>query len=164
MNRILTFLSLIALFAFVLMVANAHAAEPISTGWDRSYEVSEILQAYVMNPQGQYLGRINDLVFDSEGHISFAILARPGILGIHGKLVAIPFNALSYKNKEKHFVLDASRERLEGAPVFTKKDLGDRKWAEDVYRYFGQQPYWTEGGFKGGTVEEYPFEYEYIHP
>lgn len=42
-------------------------------------------------------------------------------------------------------------ERLESAPRFRLSDLAKQEWAEDVYRYFGQQPYWTEGG---GAVTE----------
>jgi sporulation protein YlmC with PRC-barrel domain len=122
----------------------------VTTAWDRPLEFSEISLMFVKNPHGQYLGRITDLVFDSQGHISFVILSRPGIIGIPGKPVAVPFNALSFDKKEKVFVFDVSWERLESAALFTKGDLGDRKWAEDAYRHFGQQPYWTEEGVKKG--------------
>jgi hypothetical protein len=30
-------------------------------------------------------------------------------------------------------------------------DLNNPRWAGDVYRYFGQQPYWTEKGGMGPT-------------
>jgi sporulation protein YlmC with PRC-barrel domain len=116
----------------------------MNSAWDRPFQFSEISLMFAKNPQGQYLGRITDLVFDSQGHISFAILSRPGIIGIHGKPIAVPFNALSFDKKEKVFILDVSWERLESAALFAKGDLGDHKWAEDTYRYFGQQPYWTD--------------------
>jgi len=44
------------------------------------------------------------------------------------------------------FVLVA--EKIRDAPVFSEEDLTDRKWAEDNYRLFGQQPYWIEGGIE----------------
>lgn len=150
MNRTLTYLSLFILFSFGFMVSNTCLATSVTTAWDRPLEFSEISLMFAKNPQGQYLGRITDIVFDSQGHISFAILSRPGIIGIPGKPVAVPFNALSFDKKEKVFVFDVSWERLEAAAVFTKGDLGDRKWAEDTYRYFGQQPSWTEEGSKKG--------------
>jgi hypothetical protein len=33
--------------------------------------------------------------------------------------------------------------------MFVKTDLMDRRREEGVYRYFGQQPYWTEGETAG---------------
>ena len=36
-------------------------------------------------------------------------------------------------------------EKLEAAPSFDRTaGLIERTWSEDVYRDFGQQPYWTE--------------------
>jgi hypothetical protein len=44
----------------------------------------------------------------------------------------------SYNNYKK-------REVLEAALIFiTEDDLAERKLAEDIYRYFGVQPYWIE--------------------
>ena len=169
MNKTLTFLSLI-MFAFGLTVANGHTEETMSMtkGFDRPYEVSGVMGTFVKSPQGEYLGRIDDFVFDTEGRISFAILAHGGFLKFGEKRVAIPFNALSYNKEPKHFVLDVTREKLESAPAFSRRTLGDPQWAEDAYRYFGQQPYWTERGFKGGAgetmKEEHTIEFEYIFP
>jgi len=133
----------------------------VTKGWDRPYEISEIMGTHVKNTQGEYLGRIDDLVFDQEGRVSFAILAHGGFMRMGEKLVAIPFTALSFHKEPKHFVLDVTRERLESAPAFSRSTLGDQKWAEDVYRYFGQQPYWTLGG---EATKEHAAEYEYVYP
>lgn len=47
--------------------------------------------------------------------------------------------------------MDTSKEKLAAAPTFKMSDLSDQKLAEDAYRHFGQQPYWSEGEglFKG---------------
>jgi hypothetical protein len=47
---------------------------------------------------------------------------------------------------------------LDSAPSFVwKEDLApEKKLAEDVYRYFGLQPYWTEE-----EATEHEFEAEY---
>jgi sporulation protein YlmC with PRC-barrel domain len=147
MNKTLNFLIMISL-SFGLLAASAHAAAPMATGYERQYQFSEIVRTYVMNPQGQFLGRISDIAFDSEGHVSFLILARPWMLGIYGKPVAVPFEAFSYDDKNKHLVLSVDYEKIRDAPVFNKEDLTDRKRAADAYRYFGQQPYWTEQGIE----------------
>jgi hypothetical protein len=47
---------------------------------------------------------------------------------------------------EQNCILNASKDRLDSAPSFVwKEDLDPEKTlAEDIYRYFGLQPYWTE--------------------
>jgi hypothetical protein len=163
--------STIALFAglaLTFFVANAYAAEQMATGWSRPYGVSEFVGAFVQNPQGVELGRITDFVIDSQGRVTFAILSHGGFLRMGEKTVAIPFSALTYDGMGRHFVLNISREKLESAPNFAIKDLSSEKWADDVYTYFGQMPYWTEGGLvKGGMqaqeepgkTEGFPYDY-----
>ena len=70
MNKTLVLFIMISL-SFGLLVASAHAAAPMATGYEKQYQFSEIVRTYVMNPQGQFLGRISDIAFDSEGHVSF---------------------------------------------------------------------------------------------
>ena len=113
-------------------------------GWDRPYEFTDIIGAEVRNPESQELGKINDLVFDAQGRISFAVVGYGGFLGIGQNLVAVPVNSLSYVDEPKHFVLNTTKEEIQSAPLFSRKTLDDPKWARGVYRYFGQQPYWTE--------------------
>ena len=119
---------------------------PISMtkGWNRPYEVTEIVGTRVRDPQGEEVGKIDDLVFDTEGRISFAIVGYGGFLGMGQKLVAVPVNSLSYGEEPRHFVLNTSREKIQSAPLFSSKALDDPEWTKDVYRYFGQQPYWTK--------------------
>ncbi len=62
------------------------------------------------------------------------------------KYTAVPFTAFSRKD-DKTLMLDISKERLAQAPTFDKNswpDMTDRKWSEDVYRYYGQKPSWSE--------------------
>ena len=157
MRKLLTFVMLISLFSFGYMVANSYAdMEPMARGLDRPYEVSRLVGSYVTNGEKEYLGSINDFVLDN-GRISFAVLSHGGFLGIGRKLVAIPFSAFSYDSTDQHFILDISRDRLEAAPRFDRStDLTNREWAEDVYKFFGLQPYWTEGEYEGvsSTIEE----------
>jgi len=147
---------LISLFSFGWMVANSYATEPMTKGSSKPYEASKLIGTYVQNLQGEYLGRVDDFIIDKD-RIAFGILSQGGFLGMGGKRVAIPFDALSYDHKGGYFVLDISRDRLESAPVFDRTRFISPAWAEDVYRFFGLQPYWTEGGYGeevSPTVEE----------
>jgi sporulation protein YlmC with PRC-barrel domain len=148
-------LTLVFLFGFALIAATtADAAESMSKGYRRAYEAREIIGSPIRNDQGQYLGRIDDLVLDSNGRVDFAVLAEPGILGIRGKRMAVPFSALTYDPVKNHLVLKISKERLETAPVFDSKNIADRRWTQDIYRFYGQQPYWTEEGTANPAAEK----------
>jgi len=156
MNKIITFIALAIIFSFAYFVANSYATEPMTKGSNRPYEASKLVGTPVKNLQGEYLGRINDFVIDKD-RIAFGILSHGGFLGMGGKLVAIPFGALSFEHTGMYFVLDLSRDRLESAPEFDLTRFASPTWAGDVYRYFGLQPYWTEGGYGeevSSTMEE----------
>jgi len=161
MNKTLLVLAVVSVLSFAVYVADSHAEGMATSSWG-NYEVRPLLNYYVKNHAGEYLGRIEDFVIDSNGRIAFAVISQPGILGLRGKAVAVPFDALSFASQKHEFVLDMSREKFASAPLFDRKtDMGNRSWAGDVYRYFGVQPYWTEGG--GATMErmERSPEYDY---
>jgi len=150
MNRMLIMTATL-LVAFGLTMGVALSNEPMVKGWNQPYEISNLVGTPVSNTKGEVLGRIDEFVID-QGRISFAVLAHGGFLRFGEKRVAVPFSALSYDQGARHFVLDITKEKLDSAPAF---DLGSyrasRQWAEDVYKYYGQQPYWTEGGMKSST-------------
>ena len=107
------------------------------------YESRRLMGAAVQLPDGSAAGRINDFVIDSsDGHIAFLVLSD--VSGRSTSLVAVPFGILSVRGGDV-FVLDTTRDQLEFARDFDESnDLNNTRWAGGVYRYFGQQPYWTE--------------------
>ena len=147
-----TIFALTAVFALGLFAAGAYASGEMAKGLDRPYGLTEIVGTDVKNLQGDYLGRVTDLVIDPQGRIVFAVLSHGGFMRMGETSVAIPFGALTFDRMGKFFALDLTKEKLNSAPGFAKRDLSNEQWAEDVYRYFGRQPYWTEGGLvKEGT-------------
>lgn len=108
------------------------------------FKSTKLMGVRVQTPRGKEVAEINDLVIDSSnGHIAFLVLSN--VRGRGGALVAVPFSALS--RHDETFLLNATAKKLEAAPGFdVHADLGNRHWAEHVYKYFGHQPHWTEGG------------------
>jgi len=150
MNKMLTVLSVVAVFGLAL-VANAYTMGSMhKNDMAMNYDVNRLIGTQVKNSDGEGLGSINDFVFDQGGRVIFAVLDH------ESRFVAIPYSALSIsgaKAEEARVVLNVDREKLDAAPEFDRtKAMTDRKWAGDVYRYFGQQPYWTEVEPQPATV------------
>jgi sporulation protein YlmC with PRC-barrel domain len=107
------------------------------------YRGSQLIGAEVQGPYGERAGRVDDYVIDSSnGRIVFV-----GLSDVEGRgdaMVAVPFSALS-RTEDQVFALDFGRDRLAAAPGFHNyAEVGNRTWAEDSYRFYGIEPYWTE--------------------
>ncbi|MBO6783334.1 MAG: PRC-barrel domain-containing protein [Alphaproteobacteria bacterium] len=77
----------------------------------------------VVNPQGEDLGKIEDLMIDLEsGTVRYAVMSFGGFLGMGDKLFAVPMDALHVKSGDEAFVLNATEEKLKNAPGFDKDD------------------------------------------
>ncbi len=159
MKRKALVILLIFFFIAGVSLANAYAAEPTAKS-SKTYQVSGLLSKYLEDSEGGVLGRVTDFVVDSNGRIEFAVVevGFPEI-GPDSKLVAVPFSALSGP-EGNHYVLDTTREKLVSAPGFEpKKDLSNPGFAESVYKYFGLEPSWTEGGHERGIrSDQDPFD------
>jgi hypothetical protein len=107
--------------------------------------IKDLLGGAVMNPQAEVLGVITDFVKESDGRITFVTLnfGTYEDYGEGGRMVAVPFDALSCAGH--NCTIHSDYQKLASSPVFYSKDeLTERKLEEDVYRYFGVQPYWEE--------------------
>ena len=111
----------------------------MTSDWDRAYALSDIKGSHVKNMQGEDLGTLDDFVIDTDGRVGFAILSHAD------KFVAIPFDAITYDQSEKRLSLNMSKERIDSAPAFDKStDLSRSAWTDEIFRYYGVQPYWGE--------------------
>ncbi len=107
------------------------------------YETTRLMGAGIRLRDGMAEGRINDLVIESsDGRIPLLVLDN--VPGRESSLIAVPFGALS-GGGENGFVLNTSSEQLASAPSFSESmDSNNPRWAGDIYRHFGVQPYWSE--------------------
>jgi len=138
MRRIMIATALVLVLVFGYAVAKSMAHEMMS----KSGETSELPGTMVKNHQGEDLGTIVDIVTGPEGRVAFVVLSY-WVSDDTQKRVAVPFGALSCE--EQNCVLNANKDTLDSAPAFVSEDyLAERKLAEDIYRYFGVQPYWTD--------------------
>lgn len=107
---------------------------------------SAIIGTDVVNPQGENLGDIKEVVIDPHsGRVAYGVVSFGGFLGMGEKLFAIPFSAFAYDLANNEYVLDVSRDRLKSAPGFAADKwptMSDEKWNREVYKYYGRSPYW----------------------
>jgi len=96
------------------------------------------------------------LVVDIDtGRIVYAVLESGGFLGIGDKLVPVPWASLAALPSEGIFFLNQSKEQMEKAPAFDRKNvpnMGDARWGADVFKYFGAPT---------GYTQERPLGYDY---
>jgi hypothetical protein len=145
MNKLLVGISVF----FVMSLGFAAGSQARSMGQSglTIYDSSRLIGLKVKSPDGVTLGRIFDLVVDSQGHVDFAIVSQPGFEEFPGRLVPVPFSSLEIskgKSQETHVVLNAGKEKFYEAPSWGDKNLANRHQDATLDRYFGVRPYWTE--------------------
>jgi sporulation protein YlmC with PRC-barrel domain len=101
----------------------------------------------VRNPGGDDLGKIKDIMIDvEEGQVAYAVLEMGGVLGIGGKLFAVPWSAMALDTDNHEFVLDVDEDTLRTAPGFDMDNwpgFTDRDWGAQIYGHYGRNPYWS---------------------
>src|SRR5690242_8118538 len=71
----------------------------------------------VYNTNGERLGTVyNFMVNKRSGQVAYAVMSFGGFLGIGESYHPLPWRALTYDTRQGGYVVDISRERLEGAP------------------------------------------------
>ena len=80
-----------------------------------------LLGSDVKNPQGQAVGDLKQLMLDPHaGRVMYAVVAMGGFLGMGGKTVIVPWNALEVARNGKSLVLNVSPQMLQQAPAYAK--------------------------------------------
>lgn len=94
----------------------------------------------VRNPAGEDLGKIEEIMVDMAiGRVAYAVIAFGGVMGIGEKLFAVPWRALSLNERDREFILDVDRVRMQESPGFDPNhwpDMADPSWeaeAGEVY-------------------------------
>jgi hypothetical protein len=113
--------------------------------------LTDLIGLQVKNPVGDDLGMISDITLDPMG-LPFVVLYQGAIEDFDvARYVLVPFSAFSIsktKSPEKAVILNFDRQRLLAAPSFDRSkgmNMRPSQW-EEIYRYYGQIPYWKKEG------------------
>lgn len=106
----------------------------------RRLTAASIIGDKVENVDGENIGKINNLMINiSDGTVEYAVIEFGSVLGIGGKLFAVPFSELLVNPNRKIFVLDRDKDYLKEIPGFDKEhwpDTNDHRYFEDVNTYW----------------------------
>jgi hypothetical protein len=166
MNKGLAIFAVVLIFSFGF-AANSHAGDSrVQIGFGE-YDVKNLLGSMVTTLEGEELGRNLDLEITSQGHVAFTLIAQNGFAEFPGRLVAVPFSVLTIaetKSQPILVVLNVDKDKFYTAPSFDTKYLDNPQWAVGLYRFFGQQPFWTEE--ESGKAASSPGQgnYYFVYP
>jgi len=127
MNKLLTTIAVFCVLTLGFMAGSQ--AKSMSQSGLTIYQTTQLIGLPVKSRDGVRLGKIFDLLVDSQGHMDFAIVSQPGFQEFPGRLVAVPFSSLRIwegKSQEIHVVLNYSKEKFWEAP-----NWGMRIWLAD---------------------------------
>jgi len=94
--------------------------------------VNDYYKQNVYDTSNNTVGEVSDLLLDKSGRVKAVILSVGGFLGLGGKYVSVPFNALQVteKNGKRYLLMDTTKEALKSAPGY-KYDNTTGKWVPE---------------------------------
>ncbi|WP_071796821.1 PRC-barrel domain-containing protein [Natronohydrobacter thiooxidans] len=86
---------------------------------------------HVYNLEGEHIGSVDSFMVDKlSGQVSYAVMSFGGFLGIGERYHALPWDALTFDTSAGGYVVNITREQLEGGPSFAH---GDDPWTDPEY-------------------------------
>jgi sporulation protein YlmC with PRC-barrel domain len=125
-----TMLRKLALSASVLALAGSLAVAPSGRSMAATSSLStmhwlasDIYKADVYDNAEEKIGVVTDLIMDSGGNVTTAVLGVGGLFGAGKKEVAVPFKDLKVVTRDNKdwLVLNQTKEQLKAAPAYDKK-------------------------------------------
>jgi PRC-barrel domain len=102
----------------------------------------------VKSPQGEDLGKIEEVMIDTElGRVAYAVLSFGGFWGLGDKWAPVPWDAVALQPDQKVLLLQIEQEKIPKAPNFEPTplpDLANRSWGAVIHTYYGYPPYWEK--------------------
>lgn len=97
----------------------------------------------VLNLQGDTIAHIDHLMIDrNTGLAGYAVIHFGGFLSMGEETRTIPWRKLSYDDKKYGYVIDITKEQLNGAPERKFDWHRDRDWEKRTHEFYAVKPYW----------------------
>jgi hypothetical protein len=94
----------------------------------------------VYNPQDEKLGSIANVMIDKySGKADYAVLQFGGLFGLGSDHYPIPWDMLTYDTDKGGYVVNLTKEQIEGAPRHARDDSPEYtdEYGRTIYGYYG---------------------------
>jgi sporulation protein YlmC with PRC-barrel domain len=108
-----------------------------SRSWQKC---SDLIGKHVRSRTSEDVGEMRNVVIDPDSG-----RAVYGVIEYRSKRFAIPWAAFSLSADAKYFQLNVDTTKLLDSVAFNDSnwpDMTDRRWATEIHRYYGVDPYW----------------------
>lgn len=106
-------------------------------------KTKEVVGVDVKNMKNETLGEIEEIVLEKvSGRVVYVVLNSGSVLGMGGKLFAMPWSSIHYDPNKECFLLNLSKEELKRAPGFDKDhwpDMADQRWAKSITDFYSEK-------------------------
>jgi hypothetical protein len=110
---------------------------------DRLIASDKVEGTAVYDRNSNRLGSVYNVMIDKySGQVAYAVMSFGGFLGIGERYHPLPWRMLTYDTGLGGYVVDVTREKLEGAPSYTRDETpwSSPDYGRDVYSHYGM-PY-----------------------
>jgi sporulation protein YlmC with PRC-barrel domain len=119
-----------------------------STGHTLAIRASKVIGTKVQDPAGKKIGQVEDVILDKESNnVLFAVVSFGGFLGMGEKYHPLPWVSLDYDESQGSYVVDYTKEELEGAPAGSVEELTENdglNFRDRTYAYYKADRYWEK--------------------
>lgn len=88
-------------------------------------EAEQIIGANVVDPNGEVIGKVDDLVVAQDGMVTHAVVSVGGVLGIGATDVMVPYDQMQPTPQEGEVRVAMSEEQLKALPRYERDQTGD---------------------------------------
>lgn len=117
----------LAAASFIVCSAPAFAVTFVDGQKSDEWLAYKLVGTKVLNAQAEEIGDVKDVVVNARGQVSVVVIGVGGFLGMPEKLVGVPFSNVQVGDvvqSTRVVVLDASKDQLKAAPVYSSNDPG----------------------------------------
>jgi len=114
------------------------------------HKAKDVIGMKVKNVSNEDLGKVENVMLDlPAGRVVYVILNPDSSLNLGNNFYPLPPSALTLSSDQKFLVSDLNKDKLAGAPHFTKDEwsnLSNPAFATKVYQYYGKEAWFESGG------------------
>jgi sporulation protein YlmC with PRC-barrel domain len=129
-------------------ISRPTATMPAASQSIKMNKCSQLMGTTVENPQGQKLGKIDDVVVDfNNGRVSYCVLTVDHGLLASPKYLAVPLAAFQPSADRSHLILNANKDKVAQAKGFDRNN-----WPAVNNPAWGAEPFWQPAACPAKTA------------